>query len=55
MKLGEAPRRADDRGAARSNRVEGADRNQRVPHRAAEAQAPSAMASAFSKLQGLRK
>lgn len=55
MKLGEAPRRADDRGGARGNRFEGADRNQRLPHRAAETQAPSAMASAFSKLQGLRK
>ena len=55
MKLGEAPRRADDRGPARSNRYEGADRSQRVPHRAAEAQATSAMASAFSKLHGLRK
>ena len=55
MKLGEAPRRADDRGGARNNRFEGADRNQRMPHRSAEPQAPSAMASAFSKLQGLRK
>ncbi len=55
MKLGEAPRRADDRGGARNNRFEGADRSQRMPHRAAEPQAPSAMASAFSKLQGLRK
>ncbi len=55
MKLGEAPRRADDRGGARGNRFEGADRNQRLPQRAAEPQAPSAMASAFSKLQGLRK
>ena len=55
MKLGEAPRRADDRGAPRGNRYEGADRHQRMPHRAAEPQSPSAMASAFSKLQGLRK
>ena len=55
MKLGETPRRADDRGAPRGNRYEGADRHQRMPHRAAEPQSPSAMASAFSKLQGLRK
>ena len=55
MKLGEAPRRADDHGGARGNRFEGADRSQRMPPRAAEPQAPGAMASAFSKLQGLRK
>ena len=49
MKLGEAPRSTGERGAPRDNRFEGASRGQRPP------QGPSAMASAFSKLQGLRK
>ena len=57
MKLGEAPRGAGggDRNAPRDNRFEGAVRGQRPQQRAPEPQGPSAMASAFSKLQGLRK
>ena len=57
MKLGEAPRGAGggDRNAPRDNRFEGAARGQRPQQRAPEPQGPSAMASAFSKLQGLRK
>jgi len=56
MKLGEAPRGgAGERNAPRDNRFEGAARGQRPAQRGPEPQAPSAMASAFSKLQGLRK
>ncbi|MEI7516263.1 MAG: S1 RNA-binding domain-containing protein, partial [Betaproteobacteria bacterium] len=55
MKLGEAPRGGSDRNAPRDNRFEGAARGQRPQQRAPEPQGPSAMASAFSKLQGLRK
>jgi uncharacterized protein len=55
MKLGEAPRGGSDRNAPRDNRFEGAARGQRPPQRAPEPQGQSAMASAFSKLQGLRK
>jgi uncharacterized protein len=55
MKLGDAPRNTGERGAPRDNRFEGASRGQRPPQRAPEPQGPSAMASAFSKLQGLRK
>jgi uncharacterized protein len=52
MKLGEAPGRRD---GPRDNRFEGAARGQQQ-HRAPPAAArPTAMASAFSKLQGLRK
>jgi protein Tex len=53
MKLGEATPRRD---APRDNRFEGAGRGQRAPQRpAAPAPQGSAMASAFAKLQGLRK
>lgn len=55
MKLGEAPRAGGDRHGSRDNRFEGATRNQRVPQRGPEPQGQSAMASAFSKLQGLGK
>ena len=58
MKLGEAPRGSGgggDRNAPRDNRFEGAARGQRPQQRPPEPQGPSAMASAFSKLQGLRK
>jgi len=55
MKLGEAPRKTGERGTPRDNRFEGASRGQRPSQRAPEPQGPSAMASAFSKLQGLRK
>ena len=53
MKLGDAPARRD---GPRDNRFEGANRQQQAPRRHAPA-APesSAMASAFAKLQGLRK
>ncbi len=52
MKLGDAPGRRD---GPRDNRFEGAARGQQQ-HRAPPAAArPTAMASAFSKLQGLRK
>ena len=53
MKLGEAPPRRD---APRDNRFEGAARGQRAPQRpATPVPQGSAMASAFAKLQGLRK
>ncbi|MDO8458907.1 MAG: Tex family protein [Burkholderiaceae bacterium] len=58
MKLGEKPAQRNEQG---NNRFEGANRShQGQQHRgnngqSAAAQAPSAMASAFSKLQGLRK
>ncbi len=53
MKLGEAPARRD---APRDNRFEGAARGQRAPQRpATPVPQGSAMASAFAKLQGLRK
>jgi len=57
MKLGDAQRGAGggDRNAPRDNRFEGAARGQHPQQRAPEPQGPSAMASAFSKLQGLRK
>lgn len=48
MKLGEAPAR----GSEGRNRFEQAGRGQRMP---AQQQAPTAMAGAFAKLQGLRK
>lgn len=49
MKLGDAPRGAPGGG----NRFEGAGRGQRVPRETQPA--PTAMAGAFAKLQGLRK
>jgi protein Tex len=53
MKLGEAPPRRD---APRDNRFEGAARGQRAPQRpATPVPQGSAMASAFARLQGLRK
>ncbi|MEI7785459.1 MAG: S1 RNA-binding domain-containing protein, partial [Betaproteobacteria bacterium] len=53
MKLDAAPARRD---APRDNRFEGAGRGQRPPpQRQAEPASPGAMASAFAKLQGLRK
>ncbi|MES3011351.1 MAG: Tex family protein [Pseudomonadota bacterium] len=54
MKLGDAPARRD---GPRDNRFEGANRQQQAPRRHAPSAAPesSAMASAFAKLQGLRK
>jgi hypothetical protein len=53
MKLGEKPAQRGEQG---NNRFEGANRNQGQQHRGqAAAVAPSAMASAFSKLQALRK
>jgi uncharacterized protein len=57
MKLGDASRGSGggDRNAPRDNRFEGAARGQRPQQRAPEPQGQSAMASAFSKLQGLRK
>ena len=54
MKLGDAPPRQNgDRGAPRDNRFEGAGRSQQQPppRRAPEPAQPSAMASAFAKLQ----
>ena len=53
MKLDAAPRQGGDRGP-RDNRFEGAGRGQQAPRRRDEPAAPSAMASAFAKLQGLR-
>ncbi|MEQ1535252.1 MAG: Tex family protein [Burkholderiaceae bacterium] len=57
MKLGEKPAQRGEQGNNRSdNRFEGANRNQGQQHRGQPvAAAPSAMASAFSKLQALRK
>ena len=57
MKLGEKPAQRSEQGNNRSdNRFEGANRNQGQQHRGQPAAAaPSAMASAFSKLQALRK
>ncbi len=53
MKLGDAPARRD---GPRDNRFEGANRQQQAPRRHAPAvPESSAMASAFAKLQGLRK
>ncbi len=53
MKLGDAPARRD---GPRDNRFEGASRQQQAPRRHAPvAPESSAMASAFAKLQGLRK
>ncbi|MBC7437740.1 MAG: RNA-binding transcriptional accessory protein [Bdellovibrionales bacterium] len=55
MKLGEAPARRD---GPRENRYEGAGRGQQAPRHQSHQSAPvagSAMASAFEKLQGLRK
>ena len=53
MKLGEKPAQRSEQG---NNRFEGANRNQGQQHRGQPAAAaPSAMASAFSKLQALRK
>ncbi|MEO7129467.1 MAG: helix-hairpin-helix domain-containing protein, partial [Rhodoferax sp.] len=53
MKLGEVPARKDE---PRGNRFEGAGRGQQPPHRQGTAVPQStAMASAFSKLQALRK
>ncbi|QDL37635.1 Tex family protein [Rhodoferax sediminis] len=53
MKLGDAPARRD---GPRDNRFEGAGRGQQPPRqRGASAPQSTAMASAFSKLQGLRK
>ena len=57
MKLGEKPAQRGDQGNNRDNRFEGAGRGQQ-PQRgqgSTQAAAPSAMASAFSKLQALRK
>lgn len=60
MKLGDAPARRDGPNDARSNnRFESANRQQQAPRRRAPSAASlpesSAMASAFAKLQGLRK
>ncbi len=59
MKLGEAPaRQAQDRNSPRNNRFEGAGPGQRQRGGAAFTSPPangSAMASAFAKLQGLKK
>jgi len=53
MKLGDAPARQD---GPRDNRFEGAGRGQQpARHPSAPAPQSTAMASAFSKLQGLRK
>ncbi|MDR3451367.1 MAG: Tex family protein [Rhodoferax sp.] len=53
MKLDAAPPRRDD---PQANRFEGAGRGQQSPrHQSAPAPQSTAMASAFSKLQGLRK
>jgi uncharacterized protein len=52
MKLDAAPARRD---APRENRFEGAGRGQRPTQRQPESASQSAMASAFAKLQGLRK
>jgi uncharacterized protein len=55
MKLGEAPARRD---GPRENRYEGAGRGQQAPRQHSHQNTPaqgSAMASAFAKLQGLRK
>jgi uncharacterized protein len=55
MKLGEKPAQRDNQGYQQgNNRFEGAARGQQSRGQPA-AQAPSAMASAFSKLQALRK
>ena len=57
MKLDAAPpRQGGDRGAPRDNRFEAAGRGQRTPQRGAvNAPQPGSMASAFAKLQGLKK
>ena len=57
MKMGEKPAQRGEQGNNRfDNRFEGANRNQGQQHRGQPAAAaPSAMASAFSKLQALRK
>ncbi len=52
MKLGDAPARRD---GPRENRYEGAGRGQQAPRHQNQPAADSAMASAFAKLQGLRK
>ena len=54
MKLDAAPRQGGDRGAPRDNRFESAGRGQQAPRRRDEPAAPSAMASAFAKLQGVK-
>ena len=57
MKLGEKPAQRGDQGNNRDNRFEGAGRGQQLQRGqgSTQAAAPSAMASAFSKLQALRK
>jgi len=56
MKLGEKPAQRSEQGNNRSdNRFEGAGRGQQQHRDQPAAAAPSAMASAFSKLQALRK
>ncbi len=56
MKLGEKPAQRDEqRHNGGQNRFEGAGRGQQQHRGQPAAQAPSAMASAFSKLQALRK
>jgi uncharacterized protein len=52
MKLGEAPARRD---GPRENRYEGAGRGQNASRYQNSAPQGNAMASAFAKLQGLRK
>ncbi len=52
MKQGAAPARRD---GPRENRYEGAGRGQRLPQRAHEPAAQGAMASAFAKLQGIKR
>ncbi len=51
MKLGEAPRGGGEARGARENRFEGAGRGQHGGRGGSDANAPSAMASAFAKLQ----
>ena len=56
MKLGEKPAQRDEqRHNGGQNRFEGVNRNQQNQQRGQPAATPSAMASAFSKLQALRK
>ncbi|MGH8820938.1 MAG: S1 RNA-binding domain-containing protein, partial [Rhodoferax sp.] len=52
MKLGDAPARRDE---PRANRFEGASRSQSARQPSVAAPPSTAMASAFSRLQGLRK
>ena len=56
MKLGDKPQQRGEQGNNRDNRFEGAGRGQQQRGQGSnQAAAPSAMTSAFSKLQGLRK